>query len=52
VHENIRIEGNVIDGGGVSVRGVKGLAIRGNKTPSGTKVGANVAPSCSAVQTD
>jgi hypothetical protein len=52
VHENIRIEGNVFDGGGISVRGVKGLVIRDNKTPSGGKVGANVAPSCSEVTTD
>jgi hypothetical protein len=52
VHENIRIEDNVFEGGGISVRGVKALVIRGNKNPAGAKVGANIAPSCSEVQTD
>jgi hypothetical protein len=52
VHENIHIESNVFDGAGISVRGVKGLVIRGNKTPAGAKIGAQIAPSCSEVQTD
>jgi hypothetical protein len=31
VHENIRIEGNTFDGGGVSARNVRGLRITGNR---------------------
>jgi hypothetical protein len=52
VHENIRIVDNVFDGGGISVRGVKGLVITGNKTPAGAKVSVKIAPSCSDVTTD
>jgi hypothetical protein len=52
VHENIRILDNVFDGGGISVKGVKGLVVTGNKTPTGGKVSAHVASSCSEVTTD
>ncbi len=49
VHENIRIEGNFFDGGGVSARSVKGLTVTGNRSPGGS-VGVNIAPSCSKVK--
>ncbi len=52
VHENIRIVDNVFDGGGISVKGVKGLLITGNKTPSGSKAGAHIDSSCSDVTSD
>lgn len=52
VHENIRIEDNVFDGGGISARGTKNLTIRGNKSPDGKKVSANVDGSCSEVKAD
>lgn len=51
VHENIRILDNTFDGGGISVRGVKGLVVTGNKSMP-AKVGAHIAPSCSEVKTD
>ena len=51
VHENIRIEGNFFDGGGVSAQGVKGLTVVGNRAPAGS-VPINVAPSCTDVKAE
>jgi hypothetical protein len=52
VHENIRIENNTFEGGGISAKGTRNLVISGNKTPSGGKVSAHIAPSCSDVKAD
>lgn len=35
VHENIRIEDNYFEGAGVSAKSVRGLTVRGNRTPDG-----------------
>lgn len=52
VHENISIENNTFDGGGISAKSVKGLVVTGNKTPARAKVSAHIEPSCSDVKTD
>ena len=49
VHENIRIENNFFDGGGVSARSVKSLTVTGNRSPGGN-VTVNAAPSCSELK--
>ena len=51
VHENIRIEDNFFDGAGVSARGVKGITVIGNRSPSGN-VSVNVQKSCSEVKVE
>ena len=52
VHENIRIENNTFEGGGISAKSTRNLVITGNKTASGGKVSAHIAPSCSEVKAD
>lgn len=51
VHENIRIEGNTFEGGGISARNTKGLVIVNNhftdKTPA-----IRIDPSCTEVKTE
>ncbi len=48
VHENIRIERNFFDGGGISAKSVRGLAITGNRSPGGS-IPLHLQPSCSEV---
>lgn len=52
VHENIRIQDNVFDGGDISAHSTKGLVVTGNKTSKGGKVATKIAPSCSEVTAD
>ncbi len=49
VHENIRITGNFFDGAGVSAHHVRGLAITGNRSPSGS-IPLKLAPTCTRVE--
>jgi hypothetical protein len=51
VHENIRIENNFFDGGGVSAENVKGLTVTGNRSPSGN-FGVNIGTSCTEVKVE
>lgn len=49
VHENIRIQDNFFDGGGISAKNVKGLTITGNRSPGGS-IPLHLQPSCSEVK--
>ena len=52
VHENIRIEGNIfLEGAGISAKGVKGLAVTGNRSAGGS-IGIHLAPSCTEVKVE
>jgi hypothetical protein len=48
VHENIRIQDNFFDGGGISAKSVRGLTLTGNRSPGGA-IPLHLQPSCSEV---